>query len=375
MAGRVRSSAGFKVFVDAIKYSQILFSEAKLRWLRLQSPSTLSVHFAARRRGASSFATEQVVPLTSKAFETLLALVENARSILAKDELLRRVWPDTVVEESNLTQTVFMLRKALGEKVAEHRYIVTVPKRGYCFVADVREVPRRAGPALRSPGDPRGGASRRAPRRTSCASRGVTSGRSAPRGGGKGDPLLRAGDRAGARVRQSLRGTGGLLRDPQPLQPAPAPHDHAEGEGRGAARAADRRTLVEAHTSLAVVRMLYDWDWPPPKPSSRGAAARARATPRRTIGTACTWWRAATSTKALPRSSAPSSSIRSRSPSTPTWGLSCTSPAGTTRRSAVPGDHGAGAALLRRPDGPLMATTRSGLFHQPISEFLRPRRH
>ena len=82
-----------------------------------------------------------IVPLTSKALDTLLALVEKAGRVLTKDELLQRVWPDTVVEESNLTQTVFMLRKALGEKVKEHRYIVTVPKRGYCFVAEVKERP------------------------------------------------------------------------------------------------------------------------------------------------------------------------------------------------------------------------------------------
>ena len=50
---------------------------------------------------------------------------------------MKTLWPDTVVEENNLTQQVSMLRKALGEKVREHRYLVTVPGRGYSFVAEV----------------------------------------------------------------------------------------------------------------------------------------------------------------------------------------------------------------------------------------------
>lgn len=80
------------------------------------------------------------VPLTSKSFETLLALVESRGEILDKDELLSRVWPDTVVEEKNLTINISTLRKALGESPQEHRYIVTVPGRGYRFVADVEEI-------------------------------------------------------------------------------------------------------------------------------------------------------------------------------------------------------------------------------------------
>lgn len=79
------------------------------------------------------------VPLTSKSFETLLALVERRGEILDKDSLMRRVWPDTVVEEKNLTINISALRKALGESPQEHRYIVTVPGRGYRFVAEVHE--------------------------------------------------------------------------------------------------------------------------------------------------------------------------------------------------------------------------------------------
>jgi len=82
----------------------------------------------------------EAVPLTSKSFETLLMLVERRGEILDKDELLSRVWPDTVVEEKNLTVNISTLRKVLGESPQEHRYIVTVPGRGYRFVAEVQEI-------------------------------------------------------------------------------------------------------------------------------------------------------------------------------------------------------------------------------------------
>src|SRR5262245_39818971 len=75
----------------------------------------------------------EVVPLTPKAFELLSVLVENSERVVEKSELMERVWPDSFVEESNLTQSVFMLRKALGDTPSEHRYIVTVPGRGYRF--------------------------------------------------------------------------------------------------------------------------------------------------------------------------------------------------------------------------------------------------
>jgi DNA-binding winged helix-turn-helix (wHTH) protein/Tfp pilus assembly protein PilF len=80
------------------------------------------------------------VPLTGKVFDTLLVLVERRGRVLAKDELMAALWPDTAVEENNLTQHVSMLRKALGERAGGHRYVVTVPGRGYTFVEPVREV-------------------------------------------------------------------------------------------------------------------------------------------------------------------------------------------------------------------------------------------
>jgi eukaryotic-like serine/threonine-protein kinase len=83
---------------------------------------------------------EKVVALTPRAFDILLALVQNRGSVLEKDELMKLVWPDSFVEEANLSVNISALRKALGEKPNEHRYIVTIPGRGYRFVAVTREV-------------------------------------------------------------------------------------------------------------------------------------------------------------------------------------------------------------------------------------------
>lgn len=79
----------------------------------------------------------QPVPLTSKAFDTLLVLIENRDRVVSKDELLKTIWPDSFVEEANLAQNVSALRRALGESPGEHRFIATVPGRGYRFVAEV----------------------------------------------------------------------------------------------------------------------------------------------------------------------------------------------------------------------------------------------
>jgi DNA-binding winged helix-turn-helix (wHTH) protein/tetratricopeptide (TPR) repeat protein len=84
------------------------------------------------------------LPLTPKVFDTLLCLVEHSGSVLAKERLMEVVWPDSVVEENNLNQNISTLRRVLGENPASHRYIVTVPGRGYRFVADVKSAPSRA---------------------------------------------------------------------------------------------------------------------------------------------------------------------------------------------------------------------------------------
>jgi DNA-binding winged helix-turn-helix (wHTH) protein/TolB-like protein/Flp pilus assembly protein TadD len=87
---------------------------------------------------------QQETPLTPKVFETLLLLVENSGRVLGKEELLQTIWPDSFVEESSLTQNISLLRKALGEGGDGRRFIETVPKRGYKFVAPVRVVNQEA---------------------------------------------------------------------------------------------------------------------------------------------------------------------------------------------------------------------------------------
>jgi DNA-binding winged helix-turn-helix (wHTH) protein/pimeloyl-ACP methyl ester carboxylesterase len=86
-----------------------------------------------------------VVPLTPKAFDTLLVLVENSGHVIGKEELMRKVWPDSFVEENNLAQNISMLRKALGEDAGGQKYIETVPKRGYRFAANVTEATEETG--------------------------------------------------------------------------------------------------------------------------------------------------------------------------------------------------------------------------------------
>ncbi len=83
----------------------------------------------------------QPVPLTSKSFDALLLLVERSGHLVSRDDLITALWPQTFVDESNLTQTISMMRKALGENAVEPRYIITVPGRGYRFAAKVEHIP------------------------------------------------------------------------------------------------------------------------------------------------------------------------------------------------------------------------------------------
>jgi len=78
----------------------------------------------------------ETVPLKAKAVEALLVLIENQGDLVEKDELMATLWADSFVEESNLTQHIYTLRKAFGE----NEFIETVPRRGYRFIGDVRKV-------------------------------------------------------------------------------------------------------------------------------------------------------------------------------------------------------------------------------------------
>ena len=88
-----------------------------------------------------------IIPLAPKLFDTLLALVESEGRILDKDNLLKKVWPDAFVEEGSLSRNISTLRRVLGESPGDQRYIVTVPKRGYRFVAQVTTNQANGAPA------------------------------------------------------------------------------------------------------------------------------------------------------------------------------------------------------------------------------------
>jgi TolB-like protein/DNA-binding winged helix-turn-helix (wHTH) protein/Tfp pilus assembly protein PilF len=95
------------------------------------------------------------VPLAPKVFETLLLLVEQRGSVVEKTEMINVLWPDRYVNEANLTQNIFTLRKLLGERESEGQYIETIPRRGYRFVAPVRVIPDEISPLnLEEAGEP-----------------------------------------------------------------------------------------------------------------------------------------------------------------------------------------------------------------------------
>src|SRR3954470_22604172 len=82
------------------------------------------------------------VPITPKAFSILLVLLERPGEVVEKTDLLEKVWPGVFVTEANLTQNIFSLRKCLGEKANDNRYIVTVPGQGYMFAGELRRIDR-----------------------------------------------------------------------------------------------------------------------------------------------------------------------------------------------------------------------------------------
>jgi DNA-binding winged helix-turn-helix (wHTH) protein len=85
----------------------------------------------------------ELLPLAPKPFETLLLLLENRGRVLEKDELMKTLWPESFVEEGNLSQNIFVLRRLVGEPSGGNGFIQTIPRRGYKFIAAVKEI---AGP-------------------------------------------------------------------------------------------------------------------------------------------------------------------------------------------------------------------------------------
>jgi DNA-binding winged helix-turn-helix (wHTH) protein len=99
----------------------------------------------ARRR--LLFHEGRPVHVTPKAFEILLGLVRSGGRVISKDELMTTIWPNCFVEEGNLAQNIFLLRRVLGERKNEHKYIITIPGVGYRFAPYVRE--SAVSPAIR----------------------------------------------------------------------------------------------------------------------------------------------------------------------------------------------------------------------------------
>jgi|YelNatPaOPRAMG01_1025707.scaffolds.fasta_scaffold13740_2 DNA-binding winged helix-turn-helix (wHTH) protein len=82
----------------------------------------------------------QTIPLRGKVFDTLIPLVTHHGSLMTKDEMMAAVWGDIIVEENNLNHNICVLRRAPGEKATGQKYVETVPRQGYRFIAQVEEV-------------------------------------------------------------------------------------------------------------------------------------------------------------------------------------------------------------------------------------------
>src|ERR1019366_4368877 len=109
--------------------------------MSLKRPSAYRFANSVLDAGRRSLMVHEVqVPLTPKTFDLLVYFVSNPGRILPKDELLSALWPDAFVEESNLAQQMSLLRKAVAEAGVKESLIITIPGRGYQFVAPVESV-------------------------------------------------------------------------------------------------------------------------------------------------------------------------------------------------------------------------------------------
>lgn len=109
----------------------------------MRQPEKTSYEFGRFRLDAHEHILQrdgEVIPITPKAVDLLVALVGNRGHVLSKEELMKQLWPDSFVEEGNLSHYIFTLRKALGEDKNGAKYIETIPRRGYRFVAEVIEI-------------------------------------------------------------------------------------------------------------------------------------------------------------------------------------------------------------------------------------------
>jgi TolB-like protein/DNA-binding winged helix-turn-helix (wHTH) protein/Tfp pilus assembly protein PilF len=116
----------------------------------MQTPSAKIYEFGEFRLDTAKRVLRRLdgtpVSLTPRVFETLLYMVEHHDAVLAKEQIMEAVWPDSIVEENNLAQAISKLRQVFGETPGSHNYIVTVPGRGYRFVAKVKELTGSSAP-------------------------------------------------------------------------------------------------------------------------------------------------------------------------------------------------------------------------------------
>ncbi|MEW6738141.1 MAG: transcriptional regulator, partial [Acidobacteriota bacterium] len=95
-------------------------------------------HYRLNTRERTLSGDEGTIALPPKVFDTLVLLLENSGHALSKEELIQQLWPDSFVEEGNLTHYISQLRKVLGDSISQPQYIETLPKHGYRFIAPVR---------------------------------------------------------------------------------------------------------------------------------------------------------------------------------------------------------------------------------------------
>jgi serine/threonine-protein kinase len=188
----------------------------------------------------------KTVPLLPKAFDLLLVLIRGRDRVMSKDEVMKAVWPDTFVEEANLAQNISVIRKALGDDPRERRFIVTVPGRGYRFAADVVEVTPPSGSHQAQQLYIRGRHLLNK-RLTETLSESITLFLEAT----DADPTF-------APAWVGLADAYALLS----LYGASMPRD-VFPKARAAAENALKfdPALAEAHNSLGVVALFYEWDW------------------------------------------------------------------------------------------------------------------
>lgn len=202
----------------------------------------------------------EAVPLTPKAVLLLITLVCSDGRLLTKDELLDRVWGGSDVEEGNLSQTIFVLRKTLGEDKKQPKYIITTPSRGYQFIASVAEVDGKIQYPDRFQRFGSGGAVNIDAYKAYIEGRSFWNKRT-------GESLKQAVKRFEEALRQDpdfALAYAGLADSHQLLAEyyAAAIPDRLRQNGNGAKPAAEKNdALAEAHATLAYAQAFYDWDW------------------------------------------------------------------------------------------------------------------